>query len=173
MKPAYLAFPAVVLAVFAGYYWYWRATETDRSIQRAFEKDAEFFHYAQYKMRDGAKEATADIQKGELRLKSTGCIRAPWMIEEMEELYGVKHDWLGGPFVTDDVSNYEDSYNRVVWGHLIRTYHLTREQMETGAYNRFRKKHENSANKSPEATTSARTPAADAPVAPAGGRASS
>ena len=141
MKAVYIIGPLIGLAAFSGYYGYWTATAPEREPQDGIEST---WHLKQYERRDGEKEAAADLQGGVRRLKTGGCVVAPWVVEFRvicAERFGIKTDAIHGPWTTEATDRYVSGYNRVVWRYISSKYHISEEDLWIEAENRFRLRH--------------------------------
>ncbi|MBL9212088.1 MAG: hypothetical protein JNL92_16640 [Opitutaceae bacterium] len=108
MKPNYLVGPLLCLAVFGGYYVYWKANAPAPAPVGARVTDA-------YAARDGAKEAEAELAAGRLALIESGA-RVGWDAERREiarTQYGVELRPVE-EMTTEAQARYVDRFNRVM-----------------------------------------------------------
>ncbi len=115
MKRVYVIVPIIAMMAFAGYYAFWRIGNgpTDASSARD-----------EYANRDGAKEAQAAIDDGQLVILTYG-LPAEWSHEYREVLlkdYGIQLRAIAGCEVTQPLLDFAANYNRVMRDRIKKSF---------------------------------------------------
>jgi hypothetical protein len=127
MNRTYVIFPLLGLAAFAAVYRQWEAEQCFglKNAQRlAATTDYAWSPFEEYKHRDGAKEARADLKDGKLALCTYG-LPVEWAQYYRAILaakYGVQTRVLAGCVVSQELCRYAADYNTVMEKEIVRRF---------------------------------------------------